>query len=82
MASPLVHTVIAAKTSAKTSARPDPMNRPRIPKWAPLETVMLVPVRGPTRASGITTSVPITVPTRFAVSDPTKSSPRTTPNQP
>ena len=43
---------------------------------------MLVPVRGPTRASGITTSVPITVPNRFAVSDPTKSSPRTTPNQP
>jgi hypothetical protein len=40
MASPLFHTVVGANTSAKTRARPEPMNRPRMPKWAPLETVM------------------------------------------
>ena len=62
-ASPLVHTVTAAKASAIAKARPEPMNRPRIPKNAPLETVMFVPVRGPMIAVGSTATVPTAVPT-------------------
>ncbi len=46
---------------------PDPMNRPRMPKNAPLDTVMLVPVRGPMIAVGSTASVPTAVPTAIEV---------------
>ena len=42
---------------------PDPMNRPRMPKYAPLDTVMLVPVRGPMIAVGRTARVPTAMPT-------------------
>ena len=43
------------------------MNRPRMPKNAPLETVMLVPVRGPMIAVGSTARVPMAVPTAIEV---------------
>ena len=49
------------------SASPEPMNRPRMPKNAPLDTVMLVPVRGPMIAVGSTASVPTAVPTAIEV---------------
>ena len=67
IASPLVHTVTAANPRAMASASPEPMNRPRMPKKAPLETVMLVPVRGPMIAVGNTASVPTAVPTAIDV---------------
>jgi hypothetical protein len=66
-ASPLVHTVTAANPRAIASARPEPMNRPRMPKNAPLDTVMLVPVLGPMIAVGRTASVPIPMPTAMEV---------------
>ena len=75
IASPLVHTVTAANPNAMSSAMPDPMNRPRMPKNAPLETVMLVPVRGPMIAVGSTARVPTAMPTAIEVTVCQKLSP-------
>lgn len=58
---------VTAAASAMASAIPEPMNRPRIPKNAPLDTVMLVPVRGPITAVGRTTRMPMAIPTAMDV---------------
>src|SRR5258705_995487 len=81
-ASPLVHTVTAANPNAMASAMPDPMNRPRMPKYAPLDTVMLVPVRGPMIAVGRTARVPTAVPTAIQVTVCQKLSPNRIANAP
>ena len=44
------------------SVSAEPTSRPVTPKWAPLATVLLVPVRGPSSASGAVISVPIARP--------------------
>ena len=58
------------------------MNRPRMPKNAPLDTVMLVPVRGPMMAVGITASVPMAVPTTIDVTVCQNDSPNRIANAP
>ena len=52
------------------------------PKWAPLETVLFVPVRGPSSASGAVTSVPIASPTALAVTVLHQPSPNVIGSQP
>ena len=58
------------------------MKRPRMPKNAPLDTVMLVPVRGPMIAVGSTASVPTAVPTAIDVTVCQKLSPNRIANAP
>ena len=52
------------------------------PKCAPLETVLLVPVRGPSRASGAVIAVPIARPRALAVIVAVNPSPNVTGSQP
>jgi len=63
-------------------AMPEPMNRPRMPKKAPLETVMLVPVRGPMTAVGKTARVPKATPTAIEATVCQKLSPNRIANAP
>ena len=52
------------------------------PKCAPLETVLLVPVRGPSSASGAVTSVPIASPSALALTALHQPSPNVIGSQP
>ena len=58
------------------------MKRPRMPKNAPLDTVMLVPVRGPMSAVGSTARVPSAVPTAIEVTVCQNDSPNRIANAP
>ena len=60
----------------------EPTSRPLTPKWAPLETVLFVPVRVPSRASGTVTSVPSASPSADAVTVAHQPSPNVTGSQP
>ena len=54
----------------------EPISRPRMPKTAPLDTVMFVPVRGPNVASGAMTRAPMAMPRTDDVTAPQKFRPR------
>jgi hypothetical protein len=81
-ASPPVQMLSAANATDADASRIDPINRPATPKNAPLETGLLVPVRGPIRPVGASSAAPTAEPTITAVAACHQLSPKLIGNQP
>ncbi len=75
-ASPLTHTLMEKKAVAVSNDRNDPMTRPAVPKWAPEDTALLVPVRGPNRPIGARMTAPTTTPSSVASTASRSDSPK------
>src|SRR5688500_2999321 len=72
----------AAKATDAVASRTEPMSRPATPKNAPLDTGLLVPVRGPINPVGASTAAPRAEPTTTADAACHQLSPNATGNQP
>jgi hypothetical protein len=81
-ASPPVQMESAANAREAVASRNDPMSRPATPKYAPLETGLLVPVRGPIRPIGASRAAPNAEPTTTELAACHQLSPKLIGNQP